>query len=95
MCTADGIAELREATDKAMSAYRRRNLADTSSGRISPSELRTACLQAEVGWQRESLLQIILRWQKRGYEHEDIYNLFYQLTSEMPLYDPESPMMPG
>ena len=57
------------------------------SGRMKPSQHRDECLTAPAGQQRDALLRIIKEWQYRGYEKEDIFNLFVQLTSEMPAYD--------
>lgn len=63
--------------------------------RQAPSVLREACLTAEAGGQRHALLRIIKEWQYRGYEQEDVLNLFVQLVSEMPCFDDSDPWYPA
>jgi hypothetical protein len=61
------------------------------TGRMKPSELRDICLEAGQGDQRQALLNIILEWRRKGYDKEDVFNLFVQLVSEMPVYDKRHP----
>ncbi|HEX4714327.1 MAG TPA: bifunctional DNA primase/polymerase [Ktedonobacteraceae bacterium] len=58
---------------------------------VSISGLRDRCLRAGPGEQRGALLSMVLRWQFRGYDKEDIFNLFVQLVSEMPCFDERNP----
>jgi AAA domain-containing protein len=83
--------ELREAIEakRAATARARRNGTGSRSGRLKPSEYREQCLTAVKGQQRDALLRIIKEWQYRGYDKEDILNLYVQLTGEMQAYDPD------
>ena len=77
----DAIEEMRESSP----------LNRKTSGRMRPGELRDICLNAGDGEQRQALLDIILEWRRKGYDKEDVYNLFVQLVSEMPMYDKRRP----
>ena len=88
---ASGYAGLRKAIEESRAKRARSSGNGKSSGRRKPSELRDACLKAESGEQRLALLRIVKEWQYRGYELEDIFNLFVQLVSEMPAYEADNP----
>jgi hypothetical protein len=96
---ADEYAALRTAITtarrKAIASGSRSRSGSGSGGRLKPSEHRDACLSAGPGEQRDALLKIILEWQFRDYELEDIFNLFIQLVSEMECYKPEDPWYPA
>jgi AAA domain/Bifunctional DNA primase/polymerase, N-terminal len=59
--------------------------------REEASALRAACLGAEAGEQRETLLRYVHELERRGYDRDDIVSLVYDLTIEMPSYDPDRP----
>ena len=82
---------LRAAIETAQATYRIRR---SSGRRLKTSELWDICLRARKGEQRDALLAIILEWQRQGLDKFIIFNLFVQLASEMPCYDPADPWAP-
>lgn len=57
--------------------------------------LKQACLAAEAGEQRTTLLQLVHEWERKGYEQDDIIELLIPLVEGMPVYDEKRPWYPA